>query len=165
MNLTDYATSKGGTAKLGCPILASTATAAKCSAATLYMIARGHKQVSAQLAVRIAAATENAVTTSDLRPDLFGVAATTGLSPMAPAVLVVPITKRALREKLGLGNDGHLAKVLKLPVAQVQAWPEEQGVPAIPQVLQLLGGQVPAPVDTRPDDPDADRIDLGVHAA
>lgn len=165
MNLTDYATSNGGTAKLGCPILASTATAAKCSAATLYMIARGHKQVSAQLAVRIAAATDNAVTTSDLRPDLFGVAPTTGLSAVAPAVLVVPITKRALREKLGLGNDGHLAKVLKLPVAQVQAWPEEQGVPAIPQVLQLLGGQVPAPVDTRPDDPDTDRIDLGVHAA
>lgn len=164
MNLTDYAISKGGTAKLGCPILASTAAAAKCSAATLYMIARGHKQVSAQLAVRIANATDNAVTTSDLRPDLFGVAAATGPAPVAPAVLVAPITKRALCEKLGLGNDGHLAKVLKLPVAQVQAWPDEQGVPALPQILQLLG-QVPAPLDTRPDDPDAGRIDAGVHAA
>lgn len=165
MNLTDYATSKGGTAKLGCPILASTATAAKCSAATLYMIARGHKQVSARLAVRIATATGNKVTTSDLRPDLFGVAATTGFVPVADAVLVAPITKRALREKLGLGNDGHLAKVLRLPVAQVQAWPEEQSVPTLPQVLQLLGVQPEQPpVAAVPSDPDAGRI-VNVEAA
>lgn len=164
MNLTDYATSKGGTAKLGCPILASTATAAKCSAATLYMIARGHKQVSAQLAVRIAAATDNAVTASDLRPDLFGIAATTVLGPVAPAVLAVPMTKRALREKLGLGNDGHLAKVLKLPVAQVEAWPQEQGVPALPQVVQLLGVQPQAKASAAPEDVDTDRI-VSVDAA
>lgn len=164
MNLTDYATSKGGTAKLGCPILASTAIAAKCSAATLYMIARGHKQVSAQLAVRIAAATDNAVTAGDLRPDLFGVAATTSLVPVAPAVLVVAMTKRALREKLRLRNDGHLAKVLKLPVAQVQAWPEEQGVPALPQVMQLLGVQPQAEAATAPEDADIDRI-VSVDAA
>ncbi|WP_313244022.1 hypothetical protein [Stenotrophomonas rhizophila] len=158
MNLTDYATSKGGTAKLGCPILASTATAAKCSAATLYMIARGHKQVSARLAVRIATATGNKVTTSDLRPDLFGVAATTGFVPVADAVLVAPITKRALREKLGLGNDGHLAKLLKLPVAQVQAWPEEQDVPALSQVLQLLGVREEPGAAPALQDPDAGRI-------
>lgn len=104
------------------------------------------------------------VSRHELCPAVFG-PATDGTSSPAASITQALITKRALREKLGLGNDGHLAKVLRLPVAQVQAWPEEQGVPALRQVLQLLGGQVPAPVDTRPDDPDAGRIDLGVHAA
>jgi len=53
-----------------------------------------------------------------------------------------------------------------LPTAEVEAWPEELSVPALPQVLRLLGVQEqPAPAASAPDDPDADRIDLGVHAA
>jgi len=72
MNLSDYAISLDGTAKLECPVLAVVAAAAGCSHATLYMIARGHKRASPRLAVRIASATGNRVTTSDLLPDVFG---------------------------------------------------------------------------------------------
>lgn len=76
------------------------------------------------------------------------------------------MSKRALRSKFGFKTDAHLAKVLKLPLAEVEAWPEEQGVPPLPQVLQLLGVTEQAtPAPAPPDDPDADRIDLGVHAA
>lgn len=76
------------------------------------------------------------------------------------------MSKRALRSKFGFKTDAHLAKVLQLPVEQVEAWPEEQGVPALPQVLKLLGAEEQAKqAAAAPDDPDADRIDLGVHAA
>lgn len=69
------------------------------------------------------------------------------------------MSKRALRARLGLTSDAHLAKVLKLPVDQVAAWPEEQGVPALPQVLQLLGVQQEHPTAlAAPNDPDADRV-------
>ncbi len=75
------------------------------------------------------------------------------------------MSKRALRSRLGLTSDAHLAKVLKLPVDQVAAWPEEQGVPAVPQVLQLLGVLEPvAAAAAAPEDPDAHRI-IDVHAA
>lgn len=100
-----------------------------------------------------------------LRPEAFDATPTTTDRTAIAALVDSRMSKRALRAKLGLKSDAHLAKVLRLPTAAVEAWPDEQGVPALPQVLQLLGGQVPAPVDTRPDDPDADRIDLGVHAA
>jgi hypothetical protein len=100
-----------------------------------------------------------------LRPEAFD-ATPTGTDHAAIAALVDSrMSKRALRAKLGLKSDAHLAKVLRLPTAEVEAWPEEQGVPALPQVLQLLGADGPAPVDAPPADPDADRIDLGVHAA
>lgn len=69
------------------------------------------------------------------------------------------MSKRALRSRLGLASDAHLAKVLKLPVDQVAAWPEEQGVPALPQVLQLLGHQPEQPTaDAAQNDPDAERV-------
>jgi transcriptional regulator with XRE-family HTH domain len=69
------------------------------------------------------------------------------------------MTKRALRDLLGLSSDTHLAKVLKLPVEQVQAWPEEQGVSALPQVLQLLGHRPEqSAADAAPNDPDAERV-------
>ena len=74
------------------------------------------------------------------------------------------MSKRALRARLGLSSDAHLAKVLGLPIADVAVWPEEGSVPAVPQVLNLLGTNVlPAAVD-QPSDPDADRI-AGVDAA
>jgi len=156
MNLTDYAISKGGTGKLGCPVLAGTAGSAKCSAATLYMVARGHKKVSAALALRVASATGQLVTPADLRPDLYAPAASAG---EVGGVALVPVTKEALRARLGFNSDAHLAKVLKLPVEQVQAWAEEQGVPALPQVLQLLGDHKAQPVaHAFPNDPDADRV-------
>jgi len=76
------------------------------------------------------------------------------------------MSKRALRSRLGLTSDAHLAKVLKLPVGQVEAWPEEQGLPALPQVLLLLGVLEPVVAATAdvPEDPDAHRI-IDVHAA
>lgn len=75
------------------------------------------------------------------------------------------LSKRALRRRLGLTSDAHLAKVLQLPVEQVAAWPEEQGVPALPQVLQLLGVVEPvAAAAAAPEDPDQNRI-IEVHAA
>lgn len=68
------------------------------------------------------------------------------------------MSKRALRARLGLGSDAHLAKILQLPVEQVAAWPEEQGVPGLPQVLQLLGVQVQTAAAAAPNDPDAERV-------
>lgn len=72
MDLITYATKNGGTAKIRCPVLAKVAKCAKCSPATLYMIALGHKQASPQLAGRVEGATDGAVTRRDLRPDVFG---------------------------------------------------------------------------------------------
>jgi len=68
------------------------------------------------------------------------------------------MSKRALRARLGMNSDVHLAKVLRLPVEQVAAWPEEQGIPALPQVLQLLGVHEQTAADAAPIDPDAERV-------
>lgn len=105
------------------------------------------------------------VSLTDLRADIWPAGEGDALRVQISALVGSRLSKRALRARLGLSSDAHLAKVLKLPVEQVAAWPEEQGVPALPQVLQLLGARGPATVDTAPDDPDADRIDLDVHAA
>ncbi len=69
------------------------------------------------------------------------------------------MSKRALRAKLGLSTDKQLAKVLQLPVEQVSGWADEGIVPALPQVMKLLGhtGQQ-EPAKPANDDPDADRI-------
>lgn len=83
MNLSDYAAKLGGTGTIGCPVLASIAVKAECSAATLYMIAKGHKQASAKLANRIELACGGEVTRHDLRPDIFGAAAAVGLESAA----------------------------------------------------------------------------------
>jgi DNA-binding transcriptional regulator YiaG len=75
------------------------------------------------------------------------------------------MSKRALRARLGMSSDAHLAKVLKLPTAEVEGWPEEQSVPALPQVMRLLGVQeTPPAAEAAPTDPDADRI-INVEAA
>lgn len=68
------------------------------------------------------------------------------------------LSKRELRARLALSNDAHLAKVLQLPAEQVASWPEEQGVPALPQVLQLLRQPEPRAADAAPNDPDAERV-------
>jgi DNA-binding transcriptional regulator YdaS (Cro superfamily) len=72
MDLTDYISKKGGTATLGCPVVAEIAAKADCSPGTLYMIAKGHKSASAKLASRIEAATDGQVPRGGLRPDVFG---------------------------------------------------------------------------------------------
>lgn len=74
------------------------------------------------------------------------------------ALVDTRMSKRALRARLGLSSDAHLAKLLKLPAEQVVSWPEEQSVPALPQVLQLLGVQEVPAAQAAPQDPDADRI-------
>ncbi len=93
-----------------------------------------------------------------LRPDVFEIE---GGGDRAEIGLLVDsrMSKRALRARLGLSSDAHLAKLLKLPVAQIESWPEEQGMPALPQVLQLLGHQPEQPAaDAAPIDPDAERV-------
>lgn len=80
-----------------------------------------------------------------------------------PAIAPAPVassgvSKRALRQRLGFAADAPLAKLLRLPLEQVAAWPDDQPLPALPQVLQLLGrGEEPAEPSARAD-PDAGRI-------
>lgn len=73
MDLSAYALSKGGTGTISCRVLGQIASAMQpaCSAATLYMISKGHKKASALLARRIETATNGGVTGYDLRPDIF----------------------------------------------------------------------------------------------
>lgn len=69
------------------------------------------------------------------------------------------MSKRALRARLGLSSDAHLAKVLGLPAEQVSGWADEDMVPALPQVMKLLGHtEQQEPAKPANDDPDADRI-------
>lgn len=87
------------------------------------------------------------VSRHELCPEIFGAAAE-----------LAPVTKQQLLDKVGLSSDAHLAKVLGLPVDQVAAWPITGPVPAVPQVLQLLGIAAQAPAAPISTDPDADRI-------
>ncbi len=98
-----------------------------------------------------------------LRPDAFGVEAGEGRQIIG-ALVDSRMSKRALRARLGLSSDAHLAVVLGLPADEVAAWPEEGSVPAIPQVLKLLGAQEAPAAPSEPEDPDADRI-VNVEAA
>lgn len=68
------------------------------------------------------------------------------------------ITKRALRAKLGMDSDKHLATLLQLPVEEVEAWPEEGVLPALPQIQRLLGVEPRAAAKPVNEDPDANRI-------
>lgn len=112
------------------------------------------RRPSPDLASRIEAAT------AELGPFMVSKESLIFPDPQAPVgQQLTPVTKRALRTRLGLSNDVHLAKVLKMPAEQVAAWPEEQGVPALPQVLHLLGHQPEQPAaDAAPNDPDAERV-------
>lgn len=71
MNLTTYAIENGGTGTIKCPVLASTAQAAGCSAGTLYMISKGHKKPSAVMAKAISLATGGKVEKHELLPEVF----------------------------------------------------------------------------------------------
>lgn len=92
-----------------------------------------------------------------LRPEVFGPEGSSDRPAIGPLV-DSRMSKRALRARLGLSSDAHLAKVLKLPADQVAAWPEEQGIPPLPQVLQLLGVQEQPTAEEAPNDPDAERV-------
>ncbi|WP_155760620.1 transcriptional regulator [Stenotrophomonas maltophilia] len=107
------------------------------------------------------------VSRHELRPDVFGPGAVAELQDQRQPTVAEQIrsevdtrmSKRALRARLGVSNDKQLAKVLQLPVEQVEGWAEEDMVPALPQVLQLLGhSEQQEPAKPANDDPDADRI-------
>ena len=72
MDIKSYALKHSGTAKRGCPVIHDLATRAGCSPETLYMVAAGHKLLSARLARRVADASCHEVSPADLRPDIFG---------------------------------------------------------------------------------------------
>lgn len=98
-----------------------------------------------------------------LRPDAFGVEL--GEARQAIGALVDSrMSKRALRARLGLSSDAHLAVVLGLPAHEVAAWPEEGGVPELPQVLKLLDAHELPSASGQALDPDVGRI-VGVDAA
>lgn len=89
-----------------------------------------------------------------LRPEVF-----VGSSIAAVRQLVGSrMSKRALRARLGIANDKHLAILLQLPAEQVEAWPEEGALPALPQIQRLLGGEPKPPDPVAPTDFDDDRI-------
>lgn len=105
------------------------------------------------------------VSLTDLRADIWPAGEADVVRAQIGALVDSRMSKRALRSKFGFKTDAHLAKLLRLPVEQVEAWPEEQGVPQLPQVLQLLGLQEHTPAaEAGPQDPDADRI-ITVEAA
>ncbi len=117
------------------------------------------RRVPAERCIAIEQAT--GVSRHDLRPDVFGAAEPAQSKVVAEtrALVDTRMSKRALRARLGLASDVHLAKVLQLPVEQVEAWPEEQGVPALPKVLRLLGvSQEQSAALAVPNDPDAERV-------
>ncbi len=91
-------------------------------------------------------------------PMIFGHAGQGGIKQIAQ-IVDSRMSKRALRAKLGLSTDKQLAKVLKLPTKQIETWADDAPMPAVPQVLRLLGIEEPPP-SLAPviHDPDANRI-------
>ncbi|WP_350260087.1 hypothetical protein [Stenotrophomonas riyadhensis] len=88
-----------------------------------------------------------------LRPEVF-----VGSSIAAVRQLVDSrMSKRALRARLCLSTDQQLAKVLKLPTAQVEGWSEEGALPALPEIQRLLGVQEQPQAQPAPHDPDENR--------
>jgi len=96
------------------------------------------------------------------RTDVFGRTTDGASSVSCPRALAVELdcrmSKRALRARLGLSSDKQLATVLQLPLEQVEGWEEERALPALPEVLRLLGVQPAAAVEVPPADPDDNRI-------
>lgn len=119
---------------------------------------KGTTAIKAERAIQIDLATGGAVSRFELLPAVFGPMPVQTDRQAISAEVDSRMSKRALRAKFGFKTDAPLAKLLKLPVEQVEAWPEEQSVPALPQVMQLLGVQEVQVADAAPQDPDADRI-------
>lgn len=118
------------------------------------------RRVPAERCIAIELAT--GVSRHQLRPDVFGPDPAESQREVVVQLRVEinsRMSKRALRARLGLSNDAHLAKVLDLPVEQVSGWADEDMVPALPQVMKLLGPtEQQEPAKPANDDPDADRI-------
>lgn len=102
------------------------------------------------------------VSLTDLRPDIWPGDEQAAL-PQQTVVQQIRaevdsrMSKRALRAKLGMDSDKHLATLLQLPAEQVEAWPEEGALPALPQIQRLLGVQEQPQAPTAPEDPDEGR--------
>ncbi|PWQ87883.1 hypothetical protein DKY64_01175 [Stenotrophomonas maltophilia] len=115
--------------------------------------ATGRRPVAARHILVIEAAA--GVSRHVLRPDVFGESD----AAEGRQVISSGATKRALRAKLGMDSDKQLARVLQLPAEQVSAWADEDMVPALPQVMKLLGHtEQQEPGKPANGDPDADRI-------
>lgn len=125
---------------------------------------KGTTAIKAERAIQIDLATDGAVSRFELLPAVFGPKPIQMERQAIGALVDTRMSKRALRARLGMSSDAHLAKVLKLPAEEVQAWPEEQSVPALPQVLRLLALQEQPAAQAALEDPDADRI-ITVEAA
>ncbi|UQA21527.1 helix-turn-helix domain-containing protein [Stenotrophomonas sp. NY11291] len=116
-------------------------------------------RVPAERCIAIELAT--GVSRHQLRPDVFGpdpAEAQTEAVAQLRAEIDSRMSKRALRAKLGMASDKHLATLLQLPVEEVAAWPEEGVLPALPQIQRLLGAEPQAAAEPANDDPDANRI-------
>lgn len=81
-----------------------------------------------------------------------------GISDAVRILIDSRMSKRALRARLGIASDKHLATLLQLPAVQVEGWPEEGVLPALPQIQRLLGGEAKPPDPVAPTDFDHDRI-------
>ncbi|MDG9843783.1 MULTISPECIES: hypothetical protein [unclassified Stenotrophomonas] len=95
---------------------------------------------------------------TDLRPDIWPAdeQQPSRVAEMA-ALIDSRMSKRVLRARLGLSTDKQLAKVLKLPIEQVEGWSEEDALPALPQIQRLLGVQEQPQAQPEPHDPDENR--------
>ena len=129
---------------------------------------KGRRPVPVRLALAIERVT--GVSRHELRPDVFGQAGEAnnsdellGEQAHAPRAAIAAhvdcrMSKRALRARLGFTTDKQLATVLGLPLARVESWEEERALPALPEVLRLLGHQPQAIAEAPPEDPDETRI-------
>lgn len=111
---------------------------------------------------RLSLESAGSVSLTDLRPDIWPGDEQT-VQPQQTVVQQIRaevdsrMSKRALRAKLGLRSDKDLAKVLKLPTEQVEGWPEEGALPALPEIQRLLGVQQQPQAQPAPHDPDENR--------
>jgi len=95
------------------------------------------------------------VSLTELRPDIWPPVE----EELSLALAVdTRMSKRALRARLGFTTDKQLAAVLRLPLDQVESWEEERALPAVPEVVRLLGVQPVIQAEQVPADPDDDRI-------
>ncbi len=117
------------------------------------------RRVPAERCIAIELAT--GVSRHQLRPDVFGpdpACPTSERTEQLRAEIDCRMSKRALRAKLGMASDKHLATLLQLPLEEVAAWPEEGVLPALPQIQRLLGAGPQAAAEPANDDPDENRI-------
>lgn len=122
----------------------------------------GNRPVPSRHVLAIEKAT--GVSRHELRPDVFGPSAAADSQEQRPTVaeqiraeVDSRMSKRALRARLSLSSDKQLAKVLKLPIDQVEGWPEEGTLPALPEIQRLLGVQEQPQAQPAPHDPDENR--------